>query len=273
MRARVGGVLPVTASPVRIASPDNPAIRSVRKLIASSRERRRQRRAVLDGWHLLAAWREAGGTPERVLVAARVADAPATRQALAGIDPRRVAVVDDRLFDHIAPVEEPTGVLSVIAIPHPRAQPVACCLLLEDIQDPGNLGSMLRSAAAAGAGAVYLSKGCADPWSPRALRGGMGAQFLLAVHEHADLVAVARDFSGQVVATSLAAATPLWALDLRGPTAFVFGNEGAGLSATLLAAAHHRVRIPMPGGMESLNAAAAAAVCLFERVRQLQAGS
>jgi TrmH family RNA methyltransferase len=142
-------------------------------------------------------------------------------------------------------------------------------LLLEDIQDPGNLGSMLRTAAAAGADTVYLSKGCTDAWSPKALRGGMGAQFQLALHEHADLITAARDFPGKVIATSLAAGDSLYALDLRGPSAFVFGNEGAGLSAELLAAASHRIRIPMPGQMESLNAAAAAAICLFERVRQL----
>jgi TrmH family RNA methyltransferase len=128
---------------------------------------------------------------------------------------------------------------------------------------------MLRSAAAAGADTVYLSKGCADAWSPKALRGGMGAQFQLALIEHADLMAVGQAFAGKLIATSLAASDSLYDLDLTGPTAFVFGNEGAGLSEELLALASHRTRIPMPGQVESLNAAAAAAICLFERVRQL----
>lgn len=257
--------------PVRISSPDNPLVRSVRKLIASARERRRQGRAVLDGWHLLAACREAGGMPERVLLAARAADAAEAAEVLAWLGPRRVAIVDDALFDRMAPVETPTGVLAVVPIPVPDSAGARCWVLLEAIQHPGNLGSILRSAAAAGAEAAFLSKGCADAWSPRALRGGMGAHFRLAVHEQADLVAVARRFPGQVVATSLEAPVSLWTLDLTGPTAFVFGNEGAGLSPALLGAATHRVRIPMPGALESLNAAAAAAVCLFERVRQLQA--
>lgn len=257
--------------PVRITSPENPLVRNVRKLLASARERRRQRRAVLDGWHLLDAYRSAGGLPERVLLAARVQAASATETALKGLDARRIAVLDDPLFDALAPVDTPTGVLTLIAIPPLPRHEVRCALLLEDIQDPGNLGSMLRSAAAAGAEAVYVSKGCADVWSPRALRGGMGAQFQLALHEDADLCAVARAFPGEVIATSLAADASLFDLDLRGRIAFAFGNEGAGLSPDLLAAAHRRVRIPMPGKMESLNAAAAVAVCLFERVRQLQA--
>lgn len=259
--------------PVRISSPDNPLYRLARKLVGSARERRKSQRTVLDGWHLLEAYRQAHGAPEKVLLAERAAQGTEARRLLKDIDPRQVAVFDDRLFDQLAPVEAPSGVLSLIAIPAPAGQAPVFCLLLEDIQDPGNLGSILRSAAAAGADSVYLSKGCAEAWSPKALRGGMGAQFRLALHEHADLVATARSFPGQVVATSLDASDSLYALDLTGPTAFVFGNEGAGLSDDLLAAASHRIRIPMPGAMESLNAAAAVAICLFERVRQGSAGA
>jgi TrmH family RNA methyltransferase len=254
--------------PVRISSPDNPLYRTVKKLVGSARERRKSRRTVLDGWHLLEAYAQIHGAPEKVLLAERAAAGAEARHWLPGIDARRIAVLEDRLFDRLAPVDEPSGVLSLIAIPGPPPQAGVFRLLLEDIQDPGNLGSILRSAAAAGADVVHLSKGCADAWSPKALRGGMGAQFRLALHEHADLVAAARGFPGQVIATSLEASESLYALDLTGPCAFVFGNEGAGLSDDLLAAASHRVRIPMPGAIESLNAAAAAAVCLFERVRQ-----
>jgi TrmH family RNA methyltransferase len=140
-------------------------------------------------------------------------------------------------------------------------------LLLEDIQDPGNLGSMLRSAAAAGCDAVFLSAACADAWSPKVLRAGMGGHFVLAIHESIDLPEVAAGFRGRVIAASLGAQENLFDCDLRGDLAFAIGNEGAGLSAALLAVCQP-VRIPMPGRMESLNAAAAAAVCLFECVRQ-----
>ena len=96
----------------------------------------------------------------------------------------------------------------------------------------------------------------------------MGAHFQLRIHEQSDLAQVARGFNGKVVATTLQAKTSLYQTRLSGPVAFVFGNEGAGLSEAVLQAASEQVSIPMPGGTESLNAAAAAAVCFFERVRQ-----
>ncbi|MDH4276009.1 MAG: RNA methyltransferase, partial [Gammaproteobacteria bacterium] len=144
----------------------------------------------------------------------------------------------------------------------------ACAVLLENIQDPGNLGGLLRTAAAAGAGAVYLSAGCTEAWSPKALRAGMGAHFLLQIHEQQDLTKIATQYTTSV-ATQLHAANSIYDVVLGDSVAFIFGNEGAGLSADLARCATHHVHIPMPGKMESLNVAAAAAICLFERVRQL----
>ncbi len=143
--------------------------------------------------------------------------------------------------------------------------------MLEDIQDPGNLGSILRSAAAAGMQHVFLSAHSVHAWSPRVLRAGMGAHFMLRIYEQCDLPALARGFKGKVIATSQRAKNSVFDADVAGNVAFVFGNEGAGMSAALAAAAHEVVAIPMPGNVESLNIAAAAAVCLFERVRQQHA--
>ena len=97
----------------------------------------------------------------------------------------------------------------------------------------------------------------------------MGAHFLIGIHEQSDLANVARDFNGKVIATSLNAKNSLYRTRLVGPVAFVFGNEGMGISDALLQATSDHIVIPMPGGTESLNAAAAAAVCFFERVRQM----
>ncbi|MDH4235333.1 MAG: RNA methyltransferase, partial [Gallionella sp.] len=143
-------------------------------------------------------------------------------------------------------------------------------LLLEDIQDPGNLGSMLRSAAAAGCDAVFLSTSCADAWSPKVLRAAMGGHFALAIHERQDLTSVAKVFPGTLLAASLQARHSLYDCDLRGNVAFLVGNEGAGLSAGLLELATQTITIPMRGKIESLNAAAATAICLFEAARQRQ---
>ena len=162
------------------------------------------------------------------------------------------------------------GIALLIDIPAPRpAQRDGCAVLLEDIQDPGNVGTILRTAAAAGVDTIYLSPACADCWSPKVLRAAMGAHFGINIVERANLPQVAGDFAGSVIATHLAAAVSLYSLDLTGPVAIVFGNEGQGVSADLLQQVDTRAIIPMSGRTESLNVGAAAAICLFERVRQL----
>lgn len=246
----------------------------MRKLADSARERRKAGRTLLDGAHLLAAYLDNGAMPE--LLATSV-DGLARAEILAlleRIPPQRQIELPQALFAELSPVETPSGVLAVIEIPRIKA-PVnpSFCLLLEQVQDPGNLGSILRSAAAAGVQVAYLSAGCADAWSPKVLRGGMGAHFSLAIEEHANLIESASRFAGMTVATSLQADCALCELDLSGPVVFIFGNEGAGLSAELLALASNKVTIPMSGKIESLNVAAAAAICLFERVRQATSGA
>jgi TrmH family RNA methyltransferase len=141
-------------------------------------------------------------------------------------------------------------------------------LLLEGIQDPGNLGSILRSAAAAGCDAVFLSPACADAWSPKVMRAAMGGHFALHIYEQQNLPDIAKQFSGKVLATSLQAAHSLYDCDMAGAVALMVGNEGAGLTNNLLVCATERVSIPMPGKVESLNVAAATAICLFEAARQ-----
>jgi TrmH family RNA methyltransferase len=116
---------------------------------------------------------------------------------------------------------------------------------------------------------VLLTAGCAQAWSPRALRAGMGAQFLLRIREQADVAALLQHYPGPILATGLqGGARALYEHDLRGAVAWLFGAEGRGLSPELTALASAVVVIPMPGAVESLNVAAAAAVCLFEQVRQ-----
>ncbi|MDP3483241.1 MAG: RNA methyltransferase [Sulfuricella sp.] len=251
-----------------ITSRENPLLKSTRKLAASSKERKKAGKTLLDGIHLVAAYHQAGGLPEAVMVSVSAQDHPEIRDFLHTVPPENLIVLSDELFRDISTVDTPTGIVALIRIPQPAEGETDCCVLLEDVQDPGNLGSILRSAAAAGIGRIYLSPGCADAWSPKVLRAGMGAHFHLSIHENSDLVAAARNFPGQVVATTLGADKTLFNLDLSGPTAFIIGNEGAGISEDLLEAADSRVMIPMPGTAESLNAAAAAAICFFERVRQ-----
>jgi TrmH family RNA methyltransferase len=269
-----------------ITSRNNPFFKQLAKLAGSTKERKAAGLTLLDGVHLISAYHRALGQPDSLIVSQSGDADPeikcllAEQGAEAGV---KVIMLPDSLFREVCPVKTPTGIMALVPIPLPTSLPTSLsaaipmckneagepfCVLLEAIQDPGNLGSILRSAAAAGASDVYLSECGADAWSPKTLRAAMGAHFLLRIHEQSDLAGVARAFNGRVIATSLKAETSLYRTSLAGPVAFVFGNEGAGLSDAILQASSERISIPMPGGTESLNAAAAAAVCFFEKVRQ-----
>ncbi len=253
-----------------ITSRDNAEFKAMARLAASGTERRRAGASILDGAHLLAAFLDSGGRPEAVMVSrAGLADAEVAR-LVARCAPAPVTLLADALFAALSTVHSPTGIVARIATPPALSVPADAplVLLLEEIQDPGNVGTLLRSAAAAGAGHVLLSARCAFAWSPKVLRAAMGAHFALNVVEGADLAAFLAAYRGTSVALAGGAGASLYALDLRGPTAFLVGNEGAGLGEALLAAATTAARIPLAAGVESLNAGTAGSVALFEAVRQ-----
>ena len=254
-----------------VASRDNPLVRHIAKLAGSGRAREDAGETILDGPHLVRAALDEGVLPRTLVVAeSRRADAE-IGTLLARVDTKSCILVPDALLKSLSPVAHPTGVLAVIAVP--RARPPSgprFAVLLEDIQDPGNVGSILRSAAAAGAVVAWLSAACADPWSPKVLRAGMGAQFALPVVHPADLAAVAGGFPGDLVVTVVdPSAEDVFRASLAPPLACIFGNEGAGVSPPLAALGTRRVRIPMAGPVESLGVAAAAAVTLFEIRRRV----
>ena len=256
-----------------ISSRDNPFFKEIIKLAGSSRQRKKIGQTLLDGIHLVQAYLASGNKPLHLLVTAvalQEREVMALLQELHGVP---LTQLDDKLFAELSELKTPGGLLALIDLPNPSVSPAHSQfgLLLEDIQDPGNLGSMLRSAAAAGCDAVFLSKGCADAWSPKVLRAGMGGHFAFSIHESMDLPAVAAAFQGKLFAAALDAETSLYDCDLGGKLAFALGNEGAGLTESLRATASRHITIPMPGKTESLNVAAAAAICLFEAVRQRQA--
>lgn len=259
-----------------ITSREHPLFKKLFKLQHSARQRHDEGMTLLDGIHLLQSCLASGKTPVLLIVSESGSQHPEISQLLIHIDkdPQKTdcLMLSDTLFNQISPVKTPVGILALINIPR-HTLPAdtyqnSFSILLEGVQDPGNLGSMLRSAAAAGVEDVFLSSDCADAWSPKTLRAGMGAHFSLRIHENVDLIQVAHQFAGNVVATTLNDASNLFHTDLRGAVVFVFGNEGGGISEELLETVHQRVMIPMPGCTESLNVATAAAICLFEKVRQ-----
>ena len=253
-----------------ITSRDNPLFKELKKLAGSSRQRQKVGQTLLDGAHLLQSYLATGNKPLHVLVTETSTQDREIAALLEKIPGLPLTQLTDSLFAELSELKTHAGILALIEQPQTKVSITHSqfCLLLEDIQDPGNLGSILRSAAAAGCDAVFLSKGCADAWSPKVLRAGMGGHFALSIHEAVDLLATAAEFPGKVLATSLKAKKNLYDCDLRGRLGIAVGNEGAGLSQSLLAAATQHVAIPMPGQVESLNVAAATAVCLFEAMRQ-----
>ena len=253
-----------------VRSRDNPQVKALVKLASSSRERRETGRTLLEGEHLVRAYRESGGKAETVFASESAMARPEIRALVESAPANVRLVLADRLVEQISQLASAAGVAAVVHTPKRGLleRPVASCLLLEGIQDPGNLGSILRSGVAAGIAQVFLSPGSVFAWAPKVVRSGMGAHFFLSIFEAVDPTEVVRGFPGRVVAMEPRAESSLFDLDLKGPVAWLFGNEGAGLSDAASRLAHHRVRIPMPGSAESLNVAAAAAICLFEQVRQ-----
>ncbi|MBA0917131.1 MAG: RNA methyltransferase [Nitrosospira sp.] len=258
-----------------ITSSENPLFKQLIKLSESAVQRRESGLTLLDGMHLITAYRASLGSPQRLVIGESAIQNEEVKGLLVQLEREQsvpVVVMSDSLFRAVSQVKTPIGIIALISIPLMDTIPVyqgeSFSVLLETIQDPGNLGSILRSAAAAGAVDIYLSTGCADAWSPKTLRASMGAHFKLRIHEQSDLIKVAREFSGKVIATTLHAKSHLYQAQLTGPVAFLFGNEGAGLSNEVLQSSNDQMSIHMPGGTESLNVAAAAAVCFFERVRQ-----
>ena len=254
-----------------ITSRDNPIFKSLKKLADNSRERKAERKTILDGVHLINSYLHTFGEPISLLIpeGKSSAEANALMQQLEHLS---TIMLPTLMFAELTPVASSTGILAVVNIPEiSHSETVKLALMLEDIQDPGNLGGILRTAAAAGVDCVYLSKGCTDAWSPKALRGGQGAQMVLPIIENADLTVLISQFSGESYATTMGG-NSIYNQQFNQATAFVMGNEGAGLKPSTIAAVTHQIAIPMAqsrlSSVESLNVAAATAICLYEYQRQ-----
>lgn len=259
----------MTAPAPVIASADNPTFRRLRALVDEPREVKKQGRTVLIGAHLVEACLTAGHPVRQLLVAdampgdreaaeirRRAGDAPVTRFA-------------PGLFKLLTGMPSSAGLAAEIDLPHATDVPSgADIVVLDAVQDAGNLGTILRTAAAAGVRYVALGIGCAGAWSGKALRAGQGAHFALNLVESIDLAAWLPQRGLPVFGAVAGGRRSVYALDLRAPHVWVFGSEGQGHGAGVRAALDQAVTIPLAAGIESLNVATAAAICLFEARRQ-----
>ncbi|MGB4063718.1 MAG: RNA methyltransferase [Azonexus sp.] len=251
----------------QIQSRDNPFFKSLKRLAESGRERRKTGQTLLDGVHLVEAYEAAFGPVDTLIVAE---SAQAGGEVAGFVEGRETVILADALMRDLGLVDTPSGLLALIKTPGANAtvNRKKDAILIDGVQDPGNVGTLLRTAAAAGIKQALLSPGCASAWSPKVLRAGQGAHFALAIYEEVDLGGFMVAYEGTTAVTCLDDAASLYTARLDGPIAWVFGAEGQGVRPELIAAAGLRIKIPMPGAVESLNVAAAAAVCLFEMVRR-----
>jgi TrmH family RNA methyltransferase len=258
---------------MRITSPDNPVVRRLRRLSDSARACREAGRTLAEGLHVIEAALAAGVPIHTIATRGPASTAAAElveRIEAAGAPGLKRIELGAALYDAIAPVEHGAGVLAEIAIPGVDESPLSTedAVFLDAVQDPGNVGTLLRTAAAAGVRRVVLGPGSAYAWSPKVMRAAMGAHFALRIAENRAIADVALNFRGTVLAADVGG-DDLYAAEWgRGPTLWLFGSEGQGLGAEALAAAGKRLRIPLAPGAESLNVSAAAAVCLFEQARR-----
>lgn len=255
--------------PLPIGSKDNPRLKQLRALLEQASARRKSQQTVLEGVHLLDAYQRAGHTPDSIWLTHSALTHAEVTPLLGQWPDVAVYILPDALYQDLRTLGPGIDVMAVITSPHPAlpecfSQDV---LLLDQVQDAGNVGTLLRTAAAAGVQHVLCNVGTASVWSPRVLRAGMGAQFGLQIYEHVDFKSVLPTLGLPLYATSSYATQSLYQLQLNTPCGWIMGNEGQGVHADFL---HHAtgVSIPQPGGQESLNVAVAGAICLFEMVRQ-----
>lgn len=260
----------MAAEPLHISSRGNPLLVRLRKLAADPSAYRKHGVVLLEGDHLCAAWLARGDGPVlQAIVSERGWQSQALRDlAVAGA---QIAVVADDAMAGVGTLESPPAVAFLVAVP---AQGVVRAseptVILDRVQDPGNVGSVLRSAAAFGYTQAIALTGTAALWSAKVVRAGMGAHFGMSLLEGADET-VLDELAVPLLGTSSHAAAPIDQSPLPWPCAWVFGHEGQGVAPAIARRCRHILGIAQPGGGESINVAAAAAICLYETARQRSA--
>lgn len=256
-----------------LASRQNPLVKEMRKL-HSAKGRDRQKQFLLEGTHLLEAALEANYPLMAVCCTPKWQERHGQLWEELKKQARRSVLASESVLEAIATTMQPDGIVATAQRRTTELPPIATsgvALALETIQDPGNLGAIIRTAAAAGADGLWLSADSVDLDSPKVLRASAGQWFRLPMAVSSDLktrVIDCRSRGMQVIATRSNAPVTYWEIDYRRPTLILLGNEGAGLSAELSAIADFQVRIPLMAGVESLNVAIAAALVLYEALRQ-----
>ena len=250
-----------------ISSTQNKRVRYVKSLQTKARLRRGERKLVLEGDRLIADALSSGGQPKLALYSLEHADF----QVIARLQQYKCELlpVTQDVLSFASDTQQPPGIVALFAIPKPPIpQPAARVLILDAVREPGNLGAIMRTAAAAGVNLAILAPGCVDPYNSKVLRAGMGAHFRMPVVEATwpEIASFCHDLT--VYAANADSDYDYTAVDWQGDWALILGNEAHGVSRKALNMAQKVISIPMAAAAESLNVASAAAVILFEARRQ-----
>lgn len=254
-----------------ITSTSNNLVKYVRSLQNQVSARRVENAFVVEGVRLAEEAAAAGWPCHMVLYTAELSARGVALLPVFLAAGAQVEEVAPHVLKASSDTQTPQGLLVVLQIQEKLLpQPLSLALILDQVRDPGNLGTILRTADAAGVQAVFLAPGCADVYAPKVVRAAMGAHFRLALKTSTweEISLVCQQNRMQILLADAAGEHPYTSVDLRQPVAFLIGGEAHGASPQAASLAHLRVRIPLADQVESLNAAAAAAILLFEAVRQ-----
>lgn len=263
--------------PRALSSRHNPILKEYRKLLTNRNYRRKKEKIAVEGPNLVREALQAGLIPEVVLVTENfscsnetkwLADLPLSTEKI---------VLPPALFKELAETEAPQSIAAIFpfVFEHEIKNTPGLVVIADRLQDPGNMGVLIRTAAAAGVDLLFCTKGCTDPYSPKVLRSTAGSIFRIGIREVSDpkqLLAKLKEEGFLIVASAGGGDHPYWSMVYKNPVALIIGNEAGGVAAELLSIADLVASIPLQNSVESLNAAVAAGIILFEIRRQQSAG-
>lgn len=256
-----------------ITSKDNPTIKHTHTLLTHYRTRKKSGQTVIEGVHLLDALLKQGLTPHKVILSEFAFKNNEVAPLLTNIAKKDIIITTNALYKDIRTLGDGVDIMAIINIPTPTLGTVmGDCLILDGLQDAGNIGTLLRTASAVGITTVITTPTTAHLWSPKCLRAGMGSNFTLFIYEHIPTDEILAKVKTPLYATSSHTDRVIYHYNLTTPIAWVLGHEGQGVSADFLQNAT-LITLPQPNGQESLNVGIAGSVCFYEMLRQRSFGT
>lgn len=254
-----------------ISSNKNIFVKKLIQLSSSSKARRKQGLTIVEGIHLTSEYLKKVGSPEYCILASDI-DNSEINDIVLECQKRKVKIItiEQNIYTKISPVVTSAGIMFVIKNTNSAVDInyEIGTVILDGVQDAGNLGTILRSAVATGVKQIICSQNTVSAWSPKVLRAGMGAHYSLNIIENQNLTDIVPNFKVPIFTTSLKATNSIYQTNLSGEVVWIFGNEGQGVSKEIQALVTNHIIIPQSSNIESLNVAMAATICMFEKMRQ-----